>query len=253
VYCLPVLGSNVYFVGSGSLWVLIDAGWGNKAPAIREAAESVFGPRTRPAAIILTHAHPDHDGSAAELARLWGLPVCVHRDDAPLLTGDVLSNWDLLDPVGRWTMTPLRLLLPRRTLDRMTASGLKDVARSLPDDDSTVPGLPDWKCVPTPGHSAGHVAFFRESDGVAIVGDAVLTAPLFGLLTFRQKITPPPRISTWDWRRAKRSVATLAALRPRVLAAGHGVPMVGPYVARDLQDFSDRFSGRGSSSASRRP
>jgi glyoxylase-like metal-dependent hydrolase (beta-lactamase superfamily II) len=244
VYCLPLRGSNVYLVDSEPSWVLIDAGWGKSGPAIRAAARSVFGGRVRPAAILLTHAHPDHAGSAAELARAWDLPVWVHRDDAPLLSGDILSNWHLLDPVGRWTMTPLRLLLPRRTFQRMTASDLRDLARSLPDDDSTVPGLPDWVCVPTPGHSAGHVAFFREHDRVAIAGDAVLTAPCFGLLTFRQKITPPPRISTWDWRRAKQSVAALAALQPRVLATGHGIPMAGPYVACGLREFSDRFSAR---------
>jgi len=242
VYCLPLRGSNVYLVDSEPSWVLVDAGWGKSGPAIRAAARSVFGGRVRPAAILLTHAHPDHDGAAAELARLWDVPVYVHRGDAPLLVGDLLANWDLLDPVARWAMAPLRLLLPRRTLARMTTSELKDVVRPLPDGDASVPGLPDWECVPTPGHSAGHVVFFREMDRVAIAGDAVLTAPLFGLLTFRQKITPPPRISTWDRRRAKQSVAALAALRPRVLATGHGIPLAGPYVARELQAFSDRFS-----------
>jgi len=87
VYYLPVRGSNVYFVRSESSWVLIDAGWKNSAQLIHEAAEYVFGPNTRPVAILLTHAHPDHDGSAAELARLWELPVHVHSADLPLLTG----------------------------------------------------------------------------------------------------------------------------------------------------------------------
>jgi glyoxylase-like metal-dependent hydrolase (beta-lactamase superfamily II) len=246
VYCLRSRGSNVYLVAAGSTWVLIDAGWGRSGPAIRAAARAVFGGRVRPAAILLTHAHPDHAGAAAELARLWGVSMYVHRDDAPLLTRDALANWGLLDPAARWAMAPLRLLLPRRTLERMTASDLGDVIRPLPSDDQTVPALPDWRCVPTPGHSAGHVAFHRESDGVVIAGDAVLTAPLSGLLSCAQKISPPPRVSTWDWRRAKRSVVVLAALRPRVLASGHGRPMAGPYVAGELQEFSDRFSDAGS-------
>ena len=61
--------SNIYFVSSGSSWVLIDTAWPNRAPLIKEAAESVFGTNAHPAAILLTHIHLDHEGSALELAR----------------------------------------------------------------------------------------------------------------------------------------------------------------------------------------
>jgi glyoxylase-like metal-dependent hydrolase (beta-lactamase superfamily II) len=233
-------GCNVYLVRSGVSWALVDAGWRKNASVIRRAAEAVFGPDTRPAAILLTHAHPDHAGSAGELARLWDLPVMVHRADLPLLTGNALANVELLDPVGRWAVVMMQLL-PRRTYERMTASDLKDVARALPVGDATVPGLPDWRCVPTPGHSAGHVVFFRESDRVLIAGDAVLTAPLFGLLTGWPRISPPPRISSWDWRLARRSVATVADLEPLVLATGHGTPLAGDDVTARLHALSERL------------
>jgi len=241
VYYLPVRGSNVYFVRSGSSWALIDTAWRSNGRLIHEAAESLLGPNARPAAILLTHAHPDHDGSAAELARLWELPVYVHPDDLPLLTGDVLSNRHLLDPIGRFVIVLMRLL-PRRTFERMTASDLKDAACALPDQSSGVPGLPDWECVPTPGHSASHVVFFPKSDRVMIAGDAVLTALLWGLLPSKQRVLLPPYVSSWNWRRTKDSVVTLARLEPRVLATGHGVPMAGAGVAGDLHTFSDRFS-----------
>ena len=58
----------------------IDGGWPGSADAIRGAAESLFGPGAYPAAILLTHAHPDHFGSAADLARVWELPVGVIVD-----------------------------------------------------------------------------------------------------------------------------------------------------------------------------
>lgn len=79
VHCLRTgpwrLASNVYLVESGSSWVLVDAGWPGQASVIRSAAESLFGRGTRPAAILLTHVHPDHSGSAAELARPGGAPA----------------------------------------------------------------------------------------------------------------------------------------------------------------------------------
>ncbi|HTP10217.1 MAG TPA: MBL fold metallo-hydrolase, partial [Anaerolineae bacterium] len=67
--------ANIYFVQSGSSWVLIDAAWPKCGQLIKATAESLFGANTRPAAILLTHIHPDHSGSALELAQLWNLPV----------------------------------------------------------------------------------------------------------------------------------------------------------------------------------
>ena len=92
--------------------------------------------------------------------------------------------------------------------------------------------------MPTPGHTPGHVAFFRSKDRVLITGDAVLTIePQLAcrdLLTGRHRVSGPPYISTWDWPAAKQSVATLARLRPGVLACGHGRPMTGPQAAASL-------------------
>jgi glyoxylase-like metal-dependent hydrolase (beta-lactamase superfamily II) len=239
VYCFKVRTSNVYFVRSGPSWVLIDAGWGDCGRAIREAAESVFGP-VRPAAILLTHAHPDHYGAAAELARGWGLPVYVHAADLPMLLGDPLADEDL-DPIGRVYNAVLRLL-PRRVRERTSSSKFKDVACVLPESGAAVPGLADWQCVPTPGHTPGHVVFFRPSDGVVIAGDAALTAAFAGLMPRRQELSRPMRMVSSNWRRTMESVATLAALEPRVLASGHGVPMAGPALARELRAFADRCS-----------
>ena len=111
VYYLQVRRANVYLVQCEASWALIDAGWPESAEPIRRAAKSLFGPDARPAAILLTHAHPDHFGSAAELARFWGLPVWVHRDDLPYLTGGILPD-GLLDPIGR-VFYKLQGLLPR--------------------------------------------------------------------------------------------------------------------------------------------
>ena len=66
VYCMEVgkgiMRSNVYFVHSGSSWALIDTASAKCGRVIQEAAESLFGADTRPAAILLTHSHPDHAG-----------------------------------------------------------------------------------------------------------------------------------------------------------------------------------------------
>lgn len=239
-----LLRSNVYFVGSGSSWALVDAGSAKCGPVIRAAAESLFGEDSPPASILLTHDHPDHAGSARELARTWHCLVWVHPDEMPLVLGDVATFHEYANPLDRWIILPLLRLMGKRRAESMVArASLKDVARSF-DPAAELPGLPDWEAVLTPGHTPGHVAFFRRDDRVLITGDALVTVGLNSacdLVLKRQRISAPPWYTTWSWSAAKESVASLAALEPRVLGGGHGIPLAGPDLAARVRVFSDRF------------
>ena len=238
-------GSNVYLVRSGPAWVLIDTAWPHRGELIKAAAESVFGAGTRPAAILLTHVHPDHSGSALELAWMWDVLVYVLPAELPLASGRYLPEYG--NPLDRWLIAPLLALLPRRTVEASVArNNLAGVVQTF-DPAARVPGLPDWTAVPTPGHTPGHVAFFRSKDRVLITGDAVLTIDvnsLPGLLTGRHRVCGPPYISTWNWPAAKESVGALARLTPRVVACGHGRPLTGAQAGASLASFSVRFCRR---------
>ncbi len=250
VYCLGPRGrtqTDVYLVRSGSSWFLVDAGWAKDGPSIKRAAELLFGADARPAAILLTHSHPDHAGSALELARTWACPVYVHPAELPSAMGDFAALSTAGGPLDRWLILPLMRFMGRRRRDAMLArSSLRDVARAF-DPITGVPGLPDWECVPTPGHTPGHVSFFRPRDRVLISGDALVTVKLnslLDLLLMRQGLSGPPWYTTMSWATAKASVATLAGLEPQVLAGGHGRPMTGPETATAVRAFARRFSGR---------
>ncbi len=153
-------GANVYFVRSGPAWVLIDTALAASRRGDPAAAESLFGAGTRPAAILLTHIHPDHAGSALELARLWDLPVHVHPGELPLASGRYLPEYG--NPLDRWLIAPLLRLMPRRAVEAsVSRNSLEGTARAF-DPAAGVPGLPDWQAVPTPGHTPGHVAFLIQ-------------------------------------------------------------------------------------------
>jgi glyoxylase-like metal-dependent hydrolase (beta-lactamase superfamily II) len=240
------LRSNVYFVRSGPSWALVDTGSAGQGRSIQEAAGSLFGENSLPAAVLLTHDHPDHAGSARELSRAWGCPVYVHPGELPLVLGEVSVFYTYSNPLDRWIVLPwLQLMGSKRTESMLARSSFKDSARLL-DPGGPLPGLPDWEAVPTPGHTPGHVAFFRRSDRVLITGDALVTVALnsgWGLLTSRREISGPPWYTTWSWRVAKGSVAVLAELGPQVVAGGHGLPMTGPETPGLVRAFSARFSG----------
>ncbi len=257
VYCLEVgkgiMRSNVYFVRSGSSWVLIDTGSAKCDQEIQEAGESLFGANTPPAAILLTHNHPDHAGSTPELARRWGCLVYMHPEELPLVTMDSSTYLSTVkkyaNPLDTWVMLPLLRVMPKSARESMLPeASFKEVVRTF-DPDTGVPGLPGWECIHTPGHTPGHVSFFRPSDRFLITGDAVLTVHLNSLWSFlrwgfgrnKQRLAGPLWYTTWSWRAAKESVASLVRLEPRVLACGHGIPMSGSGTAQELRAFADHL------------
>lgn len=238
VVCLRVLIANVFLVGGKGdrSWVLVDAGLPYAAPSIVQAAEARFGEGTRPAAIVLTHGHFDHVGALRELAERWDAPVYAHELELPYLTGR--SDYPPPDPsVGGGAMALISPLFPRSGIH------LGERVQALPAD-GTVPGMPGWHWLHTPGHTAGHVSLFREADRTLIAGDAFVTVrqeSALAVLTQRQEVHGPPAYFTSDWQEARRSVETLAALQPAVVATGHGLPMRGAEMLQALQTLARAF------------
>jgi glyoxylase-like metal-dependent hydrolase (beta-lactamase superfamily II) len=242
VACVPLSIVNVYLVGRPGAgdreWALVDAGLSMSSACIARAAAARFGPRSRPAAIILTHGHFDHVGAARELAERWDAPIYAHPLEMPYLTGE--SDYPPPDPtVGGGLLARLSPLFSRKAVD------LRPRVHLLPTDGS-VPGMPGWRYAHTPGHSPGHVSLFRQSDRMVIAGDAFATTKqesALAALTRHQQVCRPPAYFTIDWGAAGRSVRLLARLRPSVAAAGHGRPMAGDEMRRQLTELANNFRG----------
>ena len=83
--------------------------------------------------------------------------------------------------------------------------------KSLPEDGS-VPGMPGWRWIHTPGHSVGHVSFWRESDRTIIAGDAFVTTDqesAYAVAIQKAQMHGPPMYYTVEWDKAKSSVESL--------------------------------------------
>ena len=217
--------------------VLIDAGLPDSAGKIIKQAAALFGPNTTPEAILLTHGHFDHVGSLQDLLDTWpGVPVYAHPLELPYLTGR--SSYPPPDPtVGGGMMAYLSFAYPKHPHN----FGAR--IEELPAD-GRVPGLPGWRWVPTPGHTFGHVSFFREHDKILVAGDAFTTVFAesgLGMLTQKQEVHGPLAYFTPDWDAARASVELLARMEPEVAATGHGIAMHGEMLRRQLADFAAHF------------
>jgi len=234
---LPITIGNVYFAGEpGQPWALVDTGTPGSAAKILAAAKSRYGENARPEAILLTHGHTDHVGCALALAEAWDVPIYAHSLEFPYITG--LSKYPPQDPTVGGAMAMVSRVFP------MNVVNLGKRLRPLPEG-GVVPGLPDWQWHFTPGHSPGHVSYFRPADRVLLAGDAfanVNVASLLSLLTKKPDLSLPPTPFTCDWDAARQSVSLLASLAPAAIGCGHGVPLTGPDTAAGLRRFSDTFA-----------
>lgn len=231
---------NVVFYGRPGAgdrgWVLIDAGVMGTTRLITAAARERFGEAARPSAIVMTHGHFDHVGGLPELAERWSVPVYAHRMEHPYLNGT--QSYPPPDPrVGGGLMALLAPLYPR---------GPVDVSRwlQLLPEDGTVPEMPGWRWLHTPGHAPGHVSFWREADRAIIAGDAFITTrqeSAYAVAVQAPEMHGPPMYYTPDWIAARTSVQQLAALEPELAVTGHGPAMRGPGMRAALHALADRF------------
>ncbi|HET7550778.1 MAG TPA: MBL fold metallo-hydrolase [Gemmatimonadaceae bacterium] len=229
----------VYFgkAGAGSgRWVLIDTGIAGSANDIVRAAESRFGVRARPAAIILTHGHFDHVGALRDLLEHWNVPVYAHRLELPYLNGG--SKYPPPDPsVGGGLMSAMSRLYPRGPVD------VSDWLHTLPED-GAVPGMPGWRWIHTPGHTPGHISLWRPMDRAMIAGDAFITTnqeSAYAVTVQRPELHGPPMYYTTDWIAARRSVERLASLEPDLVVTGHGRAMSGDAMREALHTLAREF------------
>lgn len=195
---------NVYLLGD----VLIDAGDRFAVPRLVRALEG----RTV-SAHALTHAHFDHQGGSHGVCQQLGIPLyCGYGDREAVETGDLTRVARDPRSAAAW-------------LNRRLAGPANPVAGTLGDGDTVA----DFTVLGTPGHTPGHLAFWRERDRVLIIGDMLFHR---NPVTGRLGLAEPYRWLAWDHGLNRAALRKLRDLNPAVICFGHGPPLRDP----------DRFS-----------
>src|SRR4051794_18048793 len=204
----PEYAFNTHVVGG----VVVDAGTRGAAGRILGALNG-----TRVTAHAVTHAHADHQGSSRELCARLGVPFWGPADEADALERGDLSAMAPSNVITRWQL-------------RNWAGPGVPVERGLREGDELDAG---FVAIATPGHSPGHLSFWREDDRTLVAGDV-----LFGRhpLTGRRGLHEPPARFTLDPARNRESIRRVAELRPKVMVFGHGPAWRDPDALRRFAD-----------------
>jgi glyoxylase-like metal-dependent hydrolase (beta-lactamase superfamily II) len=192
---VPAYSINVYLVED----VLVDAG---TTRARRRILRQVRGRGVK--THVLTHAHPDHFGSSHAVCEALGVPLwCGERDAETVERGRAEAADSRLKPV----------------MERMSSAPAHPVARRLREGDEVA----GFEVLDAPGHSPGHVAYWRASDRVLICGDVYFN--------IAGRLTEPWAPLTAEVERNRASMRRLAGLEPALVLFGHGPPL------RDTERF----------------
>jgi hypothetical protein len=77
-----------------------------------------------------------------------------------------------------------------------------------------------------------------------IAGDAFVTTrqeSISAIVQQRIELNGPPKYFTPDWDSAAESVRHLASMNPKIIGTGHGVPLRGDQMLRDLRALANDF------------
>jgi glyoxylase-like metal-dependent hydrolase (beta-lactamase superfamily II) len=174
VYQIPVMPRsiiNTYLIED----FIIDAGIRSSAKII---LKSLKGKTV--STHVLTHAHADHQGSSSVICKTLNIPLwCSEQEKPQAESGNATKEYPRQNHI-----------ITKFQKNFWAGKGCK-VSKTIKENDL----LGDFRVIETPGHSSGHLSFFREKDGLLIVGDTLLN---INLLTTFVGLHEPPNLFTFD-------------------------------------------------------
>lgn len=200
VYHIPLFPRsmvNAYIVDG----FLVDAGIRSSASKLLRAIDQLG--RHKIQGHVLTHAHPDHQGASAAICQTLNIPLWCGANDADAMEKGLFAEVESIrNPIIRlekryWVGPPY------------------PVQRRLQEGDR----VGEFEVLDVPGHSPGHIALWRERDGVLIAGDVITNA---SLMTTLSGVREPMAGFTADIPQNRASIKKIARLRPKLVCVGHG-------------------------------
>lgn len=222
VHLVTGTDTNWVIVAEGGAVTLVDTGY----PGDRErllASLAAIGRRPEDlTAVLVTHAHVDHIGSAEYLRATYDVPVLMHREEVPHARREFLHQ-ATPGQVLRNAWRPGVLPWAVRVLRAGATAGVRVTEpRGFPSP-LDVPGRP--VPVHTPGHTLGHCVYHLPAHGILVTGDALVTGHATSRVHGPQLL---PDMFEHDGEAAFASLRVIGEVDAGILLPGHGPAHHGP-------------------------
>lgn len=213
---------NWTLVSGESGVLLIDAGFPGQRSEVLASLRAVGARPADVAAILLTHAHIDHLGTAIWFAREHGTPVYCHTAEVGHARRDYLEQASPAALAAQaWRPQWLAWSVQVAARGGLVRDGIPGAAALTDEIAAGLPGAP--VAVPTPGHTSGHCSYLV--DGVLVAGDALITGHPLARRPGPQLL---PSVFNHDDAGCRRSLEVIAGAGTGVLIPGHGELWAGP-------------------------
>lgn len=201
---------NCFVIDGGSEGLtLVDTGYAGSADKILAAIRKAGLDTAALRRIVLTHSHPDHAGSVADLVVRTGAEVWMHKEDAALAAQGIAGRLPhVLSPgFANWVIFNLLIKRSANAIPAFHADRLLEDGEDL----DLHGGI---HVLHTPGHSLGHICLLLRSESLLIAGDICANAMGPGLSVVYE-----------DRKQGLDSIRKAAALPFRNAVFGHGKPL----------------------------
>jgi len=204
LYSIPLDGVNAFLIDSDEL-VLVDTGGPNSTDQILGVVQAINRNPNELRHILVTHCHPDHAGSLAELKKRTGAVSYMHPIDATITRTGVV-------PSGLFSPSPGMEDMFRKFIGFESAEYEPAEVENEIHGGDLLPIAGGIRAIHVPGHSAGQIVFLWEKHGGVLF--AADTASNFMGLNYS--------LGYADFEQARRDLSKLAALDFEIACFSHG-------------------------------
>jgi glyoxylase-like metal-dependent hydrolase (beta-lactamase superfamily II) len=210
--------SNWIIVSDETGFILIDSGYPSDQPLVLRSIEHAGLNPADALAVLITHGHVDHTGSAAYFSRTFGTPILCSPAELAHVHGNEKHQVGFAPVILRaWRPRVFRWMIHAIKAGSLDAQPATEARAWDAEELRTLPGAPE--AIMAPGHTPGNVAILLPAAGAIVTGDSFVTGHPLSRTTGPQMLHP-----MYHHKPAAALAAThaLDGVQASVILPGHG-------------------------------